>query len=71
MPKFPALTPREVVRILERGGFTFVRQKGSHRMYVKGHLRVTVAYHNAPLKRRTLKHIIKQSGLDLKDFLAP
>lgn len=69
MPKLPAVRPREVVLALEKAGFIFIRQKGSHRIYIKDHLRVTIAYHNKDLKPKTLKHIIKQSGLDLKQFL--
>ena len=42
MPKLSTLKPREVVRILERVGFCFVRQKGSHRLYVKGNIGVTI-----------------------------
>jgi len=32
-------------------------------------LRVTVAYHNKDLKRKTLESIIKQAGLTNEDFL--
>ena len=69
MPKLPVLKPREVIAALERAGFVFERQKGSHRIYVKGNLAVTVPYHNKDLKPKTLKHIIKQSGLELSEFL--
>ena len=70
MPRFPALKPRDVIAALERAGFVFERQKGSHRMYTKGSRGVTVPYHNKDLKRKTAKHIIKQSGLELLEFLA-
>ena len=69
MPKLPVLTPREVIAALERAGFMFERQKGSHRIYVKGNIGVTVPYHNKDLKPKTLKHIIKQSGLGLPEFV--
>jgi len=69
MPKLPVLRPREVISVLERVGFVFERQKGSHRIYVKGKVGVTVPYHNKDLKRKTLKHIITQSGLELKQFI--
>ena len=69
MPKLPVLKPREVIAALERAGFIFERQKGSHRIYVKGRVGVIVPYHNKDLKRKTLKHIITQSGLELKQFL--
>ena len=69
MPQLPACTPANVIRALERAGFLFVRQKGSHRMYIKGHLSVVIPYHNKDLKKGTLKNIIKQSGLTLEKFL--
>ena len=69
MPKLPALKPREVIKALERAGFVFVRQKGSHRIYTKQNLGVTVPYHNGDLKVGTLRHIIKQSGLEVGEFL--
>lgn len=69
MIKLPALKPREVVRVLERAGFEFERQKGSHRVYIKGKLSVIVSYHNKDLKMGTLRHIIEQSGLEPKQFL--
>lgn len=69
MPKQPVLTPRVVCKALERAGFLFVRQKGSHRIYIKGNLGVTVPYHNKDLKPKTLKHIIKQSGMDVEQFI--
>lgn len=69
MIRLPALKPREVIRALERAGFRFERQKGSHRIYVKGNIGITVPYHNKDLKIGTLRHIIEQSGLEAKQFL--
>ncbi|MDO8505642.1 MAG: type II toxin-antitoxin system HicA family toxin [bacterium] len=69
MPQLPACTPEKIIRAMERAGFMFVRQRGSHRMYVKGHLGVTIPFHNKDLKKGTLKNIIKQSGLTLEEFL--
>jgi len=62
------MKPAAVVKALECAGFVFVRQKGSHRMYKKGSLGVTVPWHNKDLRKGTLKHIIVQSGLNTKDF---
>lgn len=69
MPKIPILKPRQVVRILEKAGFKFVRQKGSHRIYVKERVGVTLPYHNKDLRRGTLKAIIKQSRMTVEEFL--
>ena len=69
MSKLPALKPREAIKALERAGFMFVRQKGSHRIYTKGNVGITVPFHNKDLKIGTLRHIIKQSGLEVVGFL--
>ncbi|MBI4137766.1 MAG: type II toxin-antitoxin system HicA family toxin [Candidatus Sungbacteria bacterium] len=69
MPKRPAVTARGIVRVLEKAGFSFVRQKGSHQIYVRGNQAVVVPYHNKDLRKRTLRHIIKQSGMTPKEFL--
>ena len=69
MPKLPALKPREVIKALVRAGFVFIRQKGSHRVYMKRNVGITVPFHNKDLKIGTLRHIIKQSGLEVREFL--
>lgn len=69
MVKLPQLKAREVVSILEQSGFSFVRQRGSHRLYRKGKLRVTVPMHKKPLKKGTLRNIIRQSGMSPEEFL--
>jgi len=69
MSKLPALKPKEVIKVLKRAGFSFVRQRGSHRIYVKGNIGITVPYHNKDLKKGTLRHIIRQSGLTIEKFL--
>ena len=69
MPKLPALKPREVIQALEKAGFKFIRQKGSHKIYIKENVGITVPSHNKDLKIGTLRHIIKQSRLEIKEFL--
>lgn len=59
---------KKVIRLLEKEGFRFVRQKGSHRLYKKGELRVTVPYHNKDLKPGTLHNILKQAGITRKEL---
>ena len=68
MPKIPIFKPKDAVRALERAGFYFTRQKGSHRLFKKGNLRVTVPYHNKDLAPGTRKHIIEQSGMTIGEF---
>ena len=69
MPKIPIAKPKEVTRALEKAGFYFMRQKGSHRLYKKGKLRVTVPYHAKDLIPSTTKHIIEQSGMTIGEFI--
>lgn len=69
MPRLPSLTSRDVIRALERGGFNFVRQKGSHRIFIKGSIGLTVPVHSKDMRKATLRHIIQQSRLSVEEFL--
>jgi len=58
---------REVIRLLEREGWTLVRTRGSHRQF--GHPdrpgKVTVAGKpSEPLHPKTLASILKQAGME-------
>lgn len=63
------MTSSEVVRVLEKLGFVFIRQRGSHRIYTKGRLAIVVPIHAGDLRKGTLHHIIKQTGLSIEEFL--
>lgn len=72
MPPRPVLKPREVVSVLERMGFTEVRQRGSHKQYRHADgRRTTVPFHPgrdiAPL---LLRQIAKDIGMSVDEFLA-
>jgi predicted RNA binding protein YcfA (HicA-like mRNA interferase family) len=45
MPRAQRLSPPEAERLLLQAGFDHLRTKGSHRIYGKGGLRVTVPFH--------------------------
>lgn len=60
--------PRQIIKVLESKGFNFIRQKGSHKLYKKGSLRVTVPFHNKDLKPGTLKSILRQAGIINDEF---
>lgn len=71
-PRLPPLKPKAIIKALQRAGFVVHHTSGSH--YVLKHpdkptLRVTVAYHNKDLKRRTQESIIEQAGLTTEEFL--
>jgi predicted RNA binding protein YcfA (HicA-like mRNA interferase family) len=70
--RLPVLRPKAVVRALERAGFLVHHTTGSH--YILKHperplLRVTVAWHNRDLKRKTLATIIEQAGYSVEEFI--
>ena len=61
MPKVPLLTAREVAKILERLGFVFKRQKGSHMFFEHPDGRTTVIpnHPSEKIDRGLLNKIIK------------
>ncbi len=66
MDKLPALTPKEVIKILERHGFILDRVKGSHYIYYQPKTKriVVVPLHKRSLPKETLLEILKQSGIE-------
>ena len=60
MPKLPRWTAIEAERALLGASFELLRSKGSHRIYGKGALRVTVPFHRgAALHPRIIKQVIE------------
>lgn len=72
MPPLPVLVANEVMQVLERHGFHQARQKGSHvRMkHPDGRATVVPQHGKRPLKRGLLRSIIRQSGLNVEDFVS-
>jgi predicted RNA binding protein YcfA (HicA-like mRNA interferase family) len=68
MPKLPALPARKIIRAMLRLGFVIVRQKGSHVFLQRGSDTTVVPMHD-PVKKSTLKSILKQSSVTLEDLL--
>lgn len=72
MSKVPNLPYIQIVRALQRAGWTVVRQRGSH-IRLQKHigdelLKITVPAHR-PVKSSTLSHILKQARLDVDQSL--
>lgn len=63
-----SIKPRQIIKVLEKKGFRFIRQKGSHKLYRKDGLRVTIPFHNKDLKPGTLKSILKQAEITEGDL---
>jgi len=72
MSRVPSLAYSEIIRALQRDGWTVVRQRGSHiRLHKRMGdelLKITVPAHR-PVKRSTLAHILKQAQLNIDRFL--
>ena len=72
MTKMPSLDYKKVIRAFQRAGFVVVRQRGSHIRLQKRLddkvIKLTVPAHT-PIKRSTLSHIIKSSGLTVEEFM--
>ena len=69
MAKLPTgLSGRRVSAALERAGFVFVRQKGSHMILHSGSVWVVVPDHRT-VKPGTLRGIIADAGLTVDEFI--
>ncbi|HLE05230.1 MAG TPA: type II toxin-antitoxin system HicA family toxin [Anaerolineales bacterium] len=72
MTKAPSLAYVEIIKALQRDGWTVVRQRGSHIRLQKRLgdelLKLTIPAHR-PVRRSTLSHILKQARLEVDDFL--
>jgi predicted RNA binding protein YcfA (HicA-like mRNA interferase family) len=69
MSKLPRISGRECIKALERAGFLFTRQEGSHIILRRQQpfAQLVVPDHKE-LDRGTLRAIIRQSGLSVDDF---
>jgi predicted RNA binding protein YcfA (HicA-like mRNA interferase family) len=72
MPRLPRVTAADVIRVLERHGFSLDRQKGGHKIFLDAAgKRVTVPYHaGKTLRPKTLKSILKDANWTVADFVA-
>lgn len=60
MSRLPRWTSIEAERALLSAGFQLLRYKGSHRIYGKGALRVTVPFHSgAALHPKIIKQVLE------------
>ena len=68
--RLPGVRPQELIRALEKAGFEFIRQTGSHRTFENAITEriVTVPVHPRELPRWLLKRIIKDAGMTEEEF---
>ena len=72
MPKPPLVSGKETVKALQRLGFVFIRQKGSHailRRETANGARGCVVPMHREIQPGTLRGILKQAGVDVQDFI--
>jgi len=72
MTKLPSVSAREAIRVAEKLGFIFDRQKGSHAVYYRAidGRRVVIPVHKGrDLKPGTVRGIIDDLGLTIDEFL--
>lgn len=64
--KLPRITADKLISILEKNGFSLVRQSGSHKIYRNSEqVRVTIPYHSGEiLHPKILKQILTDADLD-------
>ena len=71
MAKPPIVSPRRIIRALERAGFYIDRQSGSHAQLLhRDHpgTRVTVPVHNRDLRIPMIRRILEQANLSVEEF---
>jgi predicted RNA binding protein YcfA (HicA-like mRNA interferase family) len=67
MPNQPRISAAEAEAMLLKAGFTWLRSKGSHRIYAKGDRRVVVPFHGGvmlhpKIVKQVLEAIDETSG---------
>ena len=69
--KYPILTPKEIIRALEKLNFRKTSQKGSHAKYKDNSApnKIVIIPLHSEIARGTLKSILEQANISLEDFL--
>ena len=71
MPKFPVITSKKLVKILNKIGFQVDHKTGSHFIFYnsKTKKRAVLPYHLKDLPQGTLMSILKEAGITRKEIL--
>ena len=69
-PKLPLVTARVVIKVIERKGFIFKRQRGSHKVYKHpdGRRTTVIEHGSEPLDRSVLRRIIRDADITIEDL---
>lgn len=69
--KLPLLTPKEIIDALQKIGFEYVSQRGSHRKLQTASepKRTVIIPMHSVVAKGTLRNILKQAEVDVESFL--
>ena len=71
MPALPVISGREVRRALEKLGWQFTRQRGSHMILVQTDHPATLSIaDHREIARGTLRSLIRSAGLTVEEFIS-
>lgn len=69
MSRLPGLTWQQVTTALERAGFVFDRQRGSHMVYYHAETnRTVVVPRHREIKAGTLREILREAAITREEF---
>lgn len=68
--KQPVVNAKALIKVVEKKGFRFARQSGSHAIYVNGDgIKVTIPIHGKKdIGKGLLRQIMKDAGLTNEDL---
>ena len=70
MPKLPQIKPRDVERVLLKLRFSARTTKSAHVVFThQDGRRTVISGHNEPVRRGTLRAILRQIDITLEEFL--
>ncbi|MFY9457787.1 MAG: type II toxin-antitoxin system HicA family toxin [Candidatus Spechtbacterales bacterium] len=71
MPKLPQIKPTTLLRALQRAGFFIDHVTGSHYIFYKDDKStpISVPRHNKDLKLGTLRSILRQAKMSVKELI--
>jgi len=70
VPRLRPARPDEVIRVLKRIGFKFIRQEGSHAIYrhPDGRWTTVPVHQGKDIEKGLLRKILRDAGISVKEF---
>ena len=69
MPRLPRVTAKQIISVLEDHGFVLARQSGSHKIYIRDNMRVTIPFHGAKiLHPKVLKSVLRDADMSIEEL---